>query len=582
MVPVLCRLSKNSTPESGSLVAVLCATILLLAVCAAADVSADQAGQVLVLHSFHQGWHRTDAISEGIQEAFAPLGHRADLYFEYLDLQRDLQRDSQWQGDNDLPGAVVHLLKARLAERRFDAVIAVGAAALAFVRRNDYQTVSSVPVIFCDVDTVSAAAALPGQETGIVARQNHLATLQMMLQLHPDCRRIVMLSGQPVDGVDAATDLTRAIAKVAPRVTLGFWEGPDLSGLPARLVGLASGDLIYLPGFDPAEREQAVYADESMCLIARWSPVPAYSASDFFLGKGIAGGVITTGRRQGELAGQMALRVLSGTAVSAIPVVEQSPDQYLFDGRVLYRYAVALDRLPEGSVIIHPVPGFWTRHSNWLPAAGALMVLLPATLLVLLMRQRKQQLTLQQSNVELDGRVRERTAHLKVVSQKLKKQTVNDPVTGLANRRYIQQRYAEEFKKSQRYGHPMTVLLLSVDRFKEISGEYSYMLAEQLLRDVGHCIRGSIREVDIAGRYGGESFMVILPNTEDTQGHVTAERIRRNVGMLQWAQGALRATLSVALVQYREHSPSELLETADGQLKAAKSRGGDRIMASKI
>lgn len=571
---VLYRLPENSTPDNSALVAVLCATIVLLTVCMVTTVSADRARQVLVLHTFHQGWHRTDAISEGIQTAFAPLGHRAEIYFEYLDLQR--------QGDNDLLAALILLLKARLAERHFDAVIAAGPGALAFVRGNSSQLVSGAPVIFCDVDTVAAAAAQPGQETGIVARQNHLATLKVMLKLHPDCRRIVLLSGKPVDGVDSAADLTRAIAEIAPRVAVVFWEGPDLSGLPARLVGLAPGDLIYLPGFDPARREQAIYAEESVRLIARWSPVAAYSSSGFFLGKGIAGGVITTGRRQGELAGHMALRLLSGTAAAAIPVVKQSPDQYLFDGRVLSRFALAVDLLPAGSVVIHPVPGFWAGHSNWLPAAAALMLLLPATLLILLVRQRKRQSTLQQSNVELDSRIRERTAHLKVANQKLKKQAVNDPVTGLANRRFIQQRYAEEFKKTQRYGHPMTVLLLSVDRFKEINGEHNYLLVEQILRDVGHCIRGSIREVDIAGRYGGDAFLVILPNTDDTQGQVTAERIRKNAGMLQWAQGTLRITLSVALVQYREHSPSELLEAANGQLKAARSDGGDRIMASKI
>ncbi|MFZ1987107.1 MAG: GGDEF domain-containing protein [Desulfatitalea sp.] len=548
--------------------------LVLMVLIIGSHAYAQETRKVLVLHSYHLGCEWTDRITEGIQSVFAPFAKDIQLHFEYLDTLR--------HGGPDYFPTLADFYRFKLKDTRFDAVIVSDDDALRFIRQFAPRLAPGVPVVFCGINAREDALS-PAQEneTGVVEQIGHQATLSLMLQLHPQCRRIIFLVDNGMADGGLVEGMKTMLTLLEPQVEVEIWDGVAPAELPAKLVGLTPADLIYLLLFDHDKGSDDARAADMVRLVTRWSPVAVYSSLDFYLGKGIVGGMITSAFRQGELAGQMALRILSGQRVGDIAPMTRSPNQYMFDGRKLKQFYLNQSQLPPGSAVIHEQPVFWDRHGTLFLGVAAGTIVLAIVMLGFVMRQKDKQRLLALNNVELDGRIKEKSAQLLLASQRLKKQSLIDGVTGMPNRRYIFQRLAEEIKKAQRYGLPLSVMLFDIDGFKLINDRYGYLTGDKVLRDVGQAIRRSVREIDLVGRYGGEDFLVLLPNTTIDQAWISATRIRESLQALQWEQGQVQVTVSGGLALARKNSPAELISQVDARLRIAKQQGGDRVVADE-
>ncbi len=543
--------------------------MIILAI--ASNAQAEVTRHVMVLHSYHQGWEWSDHITSGIQSVFAPFQKDISVNYEYLDL------DSQ--PSEEYLESLAAFYSVKLKKNRPDVLIVAGGGALQFVRHYVSTSTKDTPVVFCGIDTY-ARATDGSRETGVLAQLDHQATFSLMLRQHPACRRIYCLVDKTNVDLAFLAMLDSLLAQSANKVSAEIWQTPQSEELPAKLLALDPQDLIYLLAFDPDQSASATRSSAYINEIRRWSPAAAYSPLEFYLDKGIVGGRITSGFRQGETAAQMALRILSGDRVQDIAVVTQSPNDYVFDGRALNRRGISTARLPAGSRILHPPPRFWARQAIWLLVLGAGLLMAALLFWGLIMRQKQKQQHLSQLNVELDSRIREKTVQLQLANQKLKKKALTDPLTGLLNRRSLIQRLAEEIKKARRYEYALTIILLDIDQFKKVNEAHGYAVGDKVLRDVGQAIRNGARDIDLVGRYGGEEFLVILPNTDNLQALNAAERIRRKVSLLRWEQ-PFQVVLSGGLAQLDDHSPAGLIQAAGVQLLTAKSCGGNRMAGSQ-
>ena len=548
------------------------AAILLIVLAIGVNAQADAPRKVLILHAHHQGWSWTDRITEGIQSVFKPFDKDIALHFEYLDIQRGAS-----EADFEV---LADLYAFKMRRSDFDVVIVAGDSALRFVRRHGARVAPGASVVFCGV-TSPALAPLSGDdlETGVFAQISHRVTLNLMFDLHPDFRRMVVVIDRSAVGAEAVAAFEELLNPLMQRVTVDIWYDPVWDELPARLVQLSSGDLIYLLAFHPDSPIYEAAAAEAARLITRWSPVPVYSSLEYYLGKGIVGGMMTSGFHQGEQAAHMALRVLSGESVREVPLVTQSPNFFMFDGRALRRFNLNTAQLPPDSSLIHPEPPFWERYALLFPGLATGMLLLTLLLFAVALRQKSRHRLLLEMNAALDGRVREKAAQLQLVHQRLKKQNLMDGVTGLPNRRHVYQRFSEEVKKAQRYNQALSIILFDIDWLKRINLEHGYALGDTILRDVGQAIKRGIREIDLVGRYGGEEFLVVLPNTDIDCCRITAERIQTTVSALQWEQGQVRLTVSAGLAQLNMHKPADLIKQVNDLLAETKSQGANRIVA---
>jgi two-component system, cell cycle response regulator len=164
----------------------------------------------------------------------------------------------------------------------------------------------------------------------------------------------------------------------------------------------------------------------------------------------------------------------------------------------------------------------------------------------------------------------------------LEQMVVNDPLTGLHNRRYLMDRLLQEMQRSDRHGEPLALAMLDLDSFKPINDQYGHVLGDKVLRAVGNAIAKSIRVSDIAARYGGDEFGVILPQTPPEGAMRVCERLLRAISelILQDETGkSCRVTASLGLAYYPAddvETPEDLVHSADGALYGAKRSGKNR------
>ncbi|MFW6150845.1 MAG: diguanylate cyclase, partial [Chloroflexota bacterium] len=159
-----------------------------------------------------------------------------------------------------------------------------------------------------------------------------------------------------------------------------------------------------------------------------------------------------------------------------------------------------------------------------------------------------------------------------------------DELTNLFNRRHFEERLKEEVGRHSRYGHVFSLLMVDLDSFKAYNDIYGHPSGDGLLREIGGLIADSVRSTDQAFRYGGDEFVVLLPQTGLSQARVVGERVRAAVAEAMGARD-LNVTCSIGLAGYPADGamPAELVTAADTALYYAKSTGGDRVyLSSKV
>jgi diguanylate cyclase len=159
----------------------------------------------------------------------------------------------------------------------------------------------------------------------------------------------------------------------------------------------------------------------------------------------------------------------------------------------------------------------------------------------------------------------------------------SDALTGLGNRRAIEEALAAEFHRCERSGRPAALLLVDLDGFKTINDRFGHGFGDDVLRRVGLAIRGCVREIDTAARLGGDEFAVLLPETEVDTAIYVATRIRSAIGaqIFERAPGLhCTASIGVAGVAPVAAGPEGWMECADRALYRAKDEGRDCVRAA--
>ena len=168
-------------------------------------------------------------------------------------------------------------------------------------------------------------------------------------------------------------------------------------------------------------------------------------------------------------------------------------------------------------------------------------------------------------------------AGLKHKAGEFEQLSLTDALTGLLNRRYMDERLVEEIKRSNRHGFPMSFMMIDVDDFKSYNDNFSHPEGDRALQIVGHCLKETLRGADVAVRYGGEEFSILLPQTSAEEAEIIGERIREKIESTDFPKRRVTVSIGIASCSKILCTPEKLIAAADDAVYEAKRRGRNNV-----
>ena len=168
--------------------------------------------------------------------------------------------------------------------------------------------------------------------------------------------------------------------------------------------------------------------------------------------------------------------------------------------------------------------------------------------------------------------------------QRETQQKMRDPLTGLYNRYYLKNVFPHELQRAARAGYTVCLLMINIDYFKEVNDIYGHLAGDRMLQAFGSLLRSLVRRADVACRYGGEEFLILLPEVSLEVALSRAETIRLQFEALEIEHNGkiFQRTLSVSVACFPDHgnTPEALIDAADRALYRAKARGRNQVVAA--
>lgn len=352
-----------------------------------------QKRHVLVLSSYHKGLSWTDNTIKGVESVITEQDFDIELHYEFMDTKRYLD-DQYFQ-------RLYELYKFKYNKDSFALIIATDNDALNFLLKYKKMLFPATPVVFCGVNNFRDSM-LEGHDlySGIVEETDMKSTLDIALKLHPRIKQIFVINDRTTTGIALKEQLTEIIPYYSNRASFVFYDDFDINELRTEVKKLTDQTLIFLLIVNQDKTGRFFTYEESLAIIRENSNVPIYSIWDFYIGKGIVGGMLTSGYNQGKTAAQIASRILQGENIRNIPIIKKSPNIFMFDFKEIERFNLDIINLPKDSTVINQPVTLYSKHKKVILTSLAIIVslsLIIVTLALNIVKRKKTEKLLRQS-----------------------------------------------------------------------------------------------------------------------------------------------------------------------------------------
>ncbi len=332
--------------------------------------------QVLIVHSAYQGYPWTDSLNRGIDKAFSNSSLTAELQYEYLDTKR--YRDPLYfEG-------VMDLWREKYGNQHLDLVFVCDNEAYDFVLQEREGLFKDIPIVFAAYIGYEEDMLVDLQPiTGVVQETDIIKTIELALELHPKTEKVVFLSpGTPQFRMNWLIGLDDYFKDSVELITL---PQESIEEIDIELQSLGN-DIVVIP-LNSILLPNGTYIpfDEFVSYFSQDRAYPMYALWDIALGNGVVGGVMVTGSSQGEKAAELAISLLQGTPITDVPVILESPNQYLLDYTILEKFNINVSKLPEDSIIVNK-PSSFIAENALLVIMTFIIILILLLLITLLSR----------------------------------------------------------------------------------------------------------------------------------------------------------------------------------------------------
>ncbi len=338
---------------------------------------------VLYLNSYHHGYQWSDSIHDGIRSMLDSSPYKIDLQVEYLDAKK-YNTPPVIQG-------LLEVFRKKFVDEHFDVVIVSDDDAFNFALRFRPLLFPGVPIVFCGINDLGDEEVATGNLTGVVESFDLVGTIDVVLRLHPEKRRMVVVGDESTTGRAIKKQIEALVPLYKDRLQVDYWIQIALPEAQRRVQNLPDDTFLFFFPYYQTIDNRTHTAEEVMAALSRHSSVPVYTSWEFLLGHGAVGGSMLSGQKHGQVAAGMALKILGGTPVDSIPVVRGPTGSYLFDYEVMRRLKIPEELLPEGSTLINAPRAFYElpKELFWTIIVSLLILLVTLIFLVLTMLGRR-------------------------------------------------------------------------------------------------------------------------------------------------------------------------------------------------
>jgi diguanylate cyclase (GGDEF)-like protein/PAS domain S-box-containing protein len=365
-----------------------------------AGEAAPSSPTVLIINSYNRGLPWTDEQTDGIISVLRGSGADPVFFVEYLDWKNNptpenlrLTRD---------------LLAAKYARKKIDIVMTTDDMALIFALQHRRELFSDAPIVYSGV-LASAAQTITFNEpnvTGVYEVPDAAGTIKLAATLNPGLQSLYLLFDNTESGIVSWIPVMEAAQRIKPGLEVISLNNLSRDQIVAKLRTLPDDAAVLMSTYSSDADSHVMELERYVKFFSENSRAPVYILYDFETGYGAVGGSVLSGRRQGQEAAQLALRILGGERAADIAPVDPHDNNIVVDYRQLVKYRLPPEKVPEGAVFVNKPYSFYEQHRQVIGTA-AIVIFIMAVYIVILMssirRRRVAERNLRKSNEELSS-----------------------------------------------------------------------------------------------------------------------------------------------------------------------------------
>ena len=337
--------------------------------------------RILILNSYNVSYDWSEDEMMGVRNSISKVYPRTELLVEYLDTKN-------FHIKKHFP-QLAELLEVKYATRKLDVIIAMDNAALEFALQYRQRISPGTPLVFCGINNYERSMiAGHSNITGVAENHDSAGTLELALRLHPTIRHIVVVADYTDTGLAIRRELEKSAARY-PNIKLEFLDEMPLESAVEKLKGLSKDFLVLMLSYTVEKGGRTFTHSEAARLVSSATPVPVYSVYAAQLGSGVVGGLMMEGQVQGQMAAELATRIIGGELPEKLPVITGNLSLPMFDYRVLEKYNINPARLPANAVIINKPASTFSINKNAVWMSGFFILFCTAGLVILSLNIRK-------------------------------------------------------------------------------------------------------------------------------------------------------------------------------------------------
>ncbi len=559
----------------------------------ALEAEEHKAENVLILNSYHQGFDWTGEQTEGIMDKLREKGKNISFFIEYMD----------WKNHNSQENLayLYQYYKYKYQDQKIDIILATDDAALKFALDYRKDIFSDAPIVFCGINSEGVKEITKGYDrvTGVLEVIDPTDTLKIAKSINPALAAVYLLNDNSESGKSTGKIMKERIREYDSEIRIIEWDSLAFEEVKLRAGEVQQDGIILLGTYFRDADNNYFGIDYVTRELSKVSQVPVYSLYDFGLNKGIIGGVLLSGRLQGENAAEVAIRILEGTDPNEISVSDADSLHTVFDYYQLERFGISVNVLPGHSEILNKPFSFYETYKPLVLSVSAafLVLLLFVSILLFYIRMiKRMRNSLAENHEELTQLYEELSASdeemrqqydeiltvnekIRVSEEKLSYLAYYDSLTGLANKLSLYEVagfiFTEETKGA-------ALLFIDIDNFKYANDTLGHAFGDKLIIKVSERLTSLLRTDCSLYRLSGDEFIIIMSSIEGKEqaqeyaSFLLAEFMKDFDSL----NSNLKISLSMGIAIYPEHGSDleQLLKYADIAMYHAKESGRKRFV----